>query len=140
MKNEKQFKRATSNKMIAGVCAGIGEYFDIDPTIVRIAFVFFTLFGGSGVVAYIILWILLPEVEESTQVEQNINLENVADDQSKAQTSASTWIAVILIGLGGYFLLRNLGLTFSIFDVVSFRDIVPIALIVGGIYLFSRTR
>lgn len=47
--------------MIAGVCAGVAEYFDIDPTIVRIAFAFSLIFVGFGFWAYIIAWIIMPE-------------------------------------------------------------------------------
>ncbi|MFP4362537.1 MAG: PspC domain-containing protein [Spirochaetia bacterium] len=49
------------NRVIAGVCGGIGEYFGIDANLVRIGLVFFALAGGSGILAYVIAWILLPE-------------------------------------------------------------------------------
>lgn len=57
-------QRLTRSKhgMIAGVCAGIADYFDLDPSIVRIAYIalsFFTVF--AGVIAYIILWIVIPK-------------------------------------------------------------------------------
>lgn len=51
------------NKMIAGVCAGIAEYFSIDPTLIRLAWVVFCALGGSGVLAYIIAAIIIPEQE-----------------------------------------------------------------------------
>jgi len=47
-------------RMIAGVCSGLGEYFEIDPVLVRIAFVVLTVLGGAGIVAYIVLWIIMP--------------------------------------------------------------------------------
>ena len=47
--------------MIAGVCGGIAEYFNVDPTLVRIAWVLFTGLGGAGIIAYIIAWIIVPE-------------------------------------------------------------------------------
>jgi phage shock protein PspC (stress-responsive transcriptional regulator) len=58
----KPLTRSTSNRMIAGVCAGLGEYFHIDPTIVRLLFVlaFFTGFGGIAIV-YLIMAIVVPE-------------------------------------------------------------------------------
>lgn len=49
------------NKMIAGVCGGIAEYFSIDPTLIRLAWVLFCALGGSGVLAYIIAAIIIPE-------------------------------------------------------------------------------
>ena len=47
--------------MIAGVCGGIAEYFEVDPTLVRLAWVFFSFAGGAGLLAYIIAWIIVPE-------------------------------------------------------------------------------
>ncbi|MBR1970691.1 MAG: PspC domain-containing protein [Clostridia bacterium] len=48
-------------KKLCGVCAGIAEYFEIDPTLVRLAWVAFTLLGGSGVIAYIVAAIVMPK-------------------------------------------------------------------------------
>jgi phage shock protein C len=47
--------------MLAGVCGGLAEYFSVDPTLVRLAAVIFTLAGGSGILAYLIAWIVVPE-------------------------------------------------------------------------------
>ena len=68
--NYKPLTRSTSNRMIAGVCAGLGEYLGIDPTIVRLltVLVFFTGFGGIALV-YIIMAIVVPE-QTATQGEQ----------------------------------------------------------------------
>jgi phage shock protein C len=68
--NYKQLTRSTSNRMIAGVCAGLGEYLGMDPTIVRLLTVlaFFTGFGGIALV-YIIMAIVVPE-QTTTQSEQ----------------------------------------------------------------------
>ena len=52
--------RAEEGKMIAGVCAGRAEYFAIDPTLVRLAWVLFCALGGSGVLAYIICALIIP--------------------------------------------------------------------------------
>lgn len=57
----RRLTRSATDKRIAGVCGGIGEYFDIDPTIVRILFVLAALLGGPGIIAYIVLWIVLPK-------------------------------------------------------------------------------
>ena len=59
MKNKKLYKSNT-DKQLDGVCAGIAEYFDIDPTVVRLAWVIFSLCGGSGILAYIICDIVIP--------------------------------------------------------------------------------
>ena len=59
--NGKKLYRKTENKMLAGVCSGIADYFDIDPTLVRLGWVLFSLLGGSGLLAYIIAAIIIPE-------------------------------------------------------------------------------
>jgi len=59
---EKRLFRSKKNRMIAGVCGGIGEYFDVDPTLIRLLWVLITLFSlGAGVIAYIIACIIIPE-------------------------------------------------------------------------------
>ena len=60
-KHIKRLYRSKKNRIIAGVCGGIGEYFNIDPTIIRLLWVLFTLLGGSGIIAYIVAWIIIPE-------------------------------------------------------------------------------
>ena len=57
----KRLYRSVSNRMLSGVCGGIGEYFDIDPTLVRLAWVILTCFGGAGIWAYIIAAIIIPK-------------------------------------------------------------------------------
>lgn len=58
----KQFK-LSSNKKLAGVCGGVAEYFNIDPTIVRIIWLLAVVCCGIGLLAYIICWILMPKGE-----------------------------------------------------------------------------
>ena len=57
----KSLTRSATDRKLAGVCGGIGEYFGVDPTMVRIGWVVFCLLGGSGVLAYILCAILMPE-------------------------------------------------------------------------------
>ncbi|MDP7116636.1 MAG: PspC domain-containing protein [Candidatus Woesearchaeota archaeon] len=62
MVKDKKLFRSSDNRMVAGVCAGVGEYFNIDPTVVRVGWVIFTLLSfGVGVLAYIAAWIIIPE-------------------------------------------------------------------------------
>ncbi|QSX06274.1 PspC domain-containing protein [Sedimentibacter sp. zth1] len=58
---EKQLRRSSTNKKLAGVCGGIAEYFNIDPTLVRLGWVLFAFFAGGGIIAYIIALIVMPE-------------------------------------------------------------------------------
>lgn len=58
--NGKRLYRSESNRMLCGVCAGIAEYFNIDPTLIRLAWALFCVLGGSGVLAYILAAIIIP--------------------------------------------------------------------------------
>ena len=59
--NEKKLYKSNTDKKIAGVCGGIAEYFNIDSTLVRLGWVVFSLLGGSGLLAYIIAAIIMPD-------------------------------------------------------------------------------
>jgi phage shock protein PspC (stress-responsive transcriptional regulator) len=60
--NYKQLTRSLSNRMIAGVCAGLGEYLNIDPTVVRLLFILGFFLTGPGIlIAYLIMAIIVPE-------------------------------------------------------------------------------
>ena len=58
---DKKLYLSETNKKLGGVCGGIGEYLGIDPTIIRLAWVIFALAGGSGLLAYIIAWMIIPK-------------------------------------------------------------------------------
>ncbi len=58
---EKRLVRNVQDKKIAGVCAGLADYLDMDQTLVRAIWILFTLLGGSGILAYLILWLIMPE-------------------------------------------------------------------------------
>lgn len=60
-KDYRKLFKSNTNRMLCGVCGGIGEYFKIDPTLVRILWVVFCMCGGSGLIAYIIAAIIIPE-------------------------------------------------------------------------------
>jgi phage shock protein C len=57
----KPLSRSRTNRKIAGVCAGFAEYLDLDPTLVRILWIMLVIFGGCGLLAYLIAWIIMPE-------------------------------------------------------------------------------
>lgn len=56
----KKLTLSSSDRKIAGVCGGIGEYLGVDPTLIRILWIFFGLVVGSGILAYLIAWIVIP--------------------------------------------------------------------------------
>jgi phage shock protein PspC (stress-responsive transcriptional regulator) len=116
--------------MIAGVCGGLAKYFSVDATIVRLVFLLLLFLGGSGFLLYLILWIITPDdlrTGTSTQETVQTNTQELAQTardfgQSAgqavgsssgdvAQTAARNGpliFAVILIGLGVWFLVQNL--------------------------------
>ena len=57
---QKKLYRSKSNRMVAGVCAGVAEYFNIDPTVVRLGWALISAFAGAGIIAYIAAAIIMP--------------------------------------------------------------------------------
>ena len=62
---KKKLYKSNTEKKLDGVCGGIAEYFDVDPTVIRLAWVIFSLCGGSGLIAYIICAIIMPRKPEN---------------------------------------------------------------------------
>jgi phage shock protein PspC (stress-responsive transcriptional regulator) len=79
--------RDTDHRMIGGVCAGMGSYWNMDPWIVRLIFVGMTIFGGLGLLIYLILYIVLPEAKTTSQkIEMKgepVNIHNIKDSVKK---------------------------------------------------------
>jgi len=57
----KRLMRDENNKLVAGVCSGLGNYFNVDPVLVRLAFILAVLLFGFGILPYILLWIIMPK-------------------------------------------------------------------------------
>ena len=88
----KKLKRSENEKMIAGVCGGLGEYLGIDPTIVRLIFVLLVLTGSLGLWLYLIMWIVVPS-EGGRAVAKPISSQT---DVAKDDTSAADAPPVVL--------------------------------------------
>jgi phage shock protein C len=58
--NTKKLMRSSNNKMIAGVCGGLADYLNLDPTVVRLIFMLLFFLGGHGLLVYLILWLVMP--------------------------------------------------------------------------------
>lgn len=58
---EKRLARSRKNRIIGGVCGGIAEYLGIDPTVVRLIWAVTTLFWGTGIILYLLMWVVIPE-------------------------------------------------------------------------------
>lgn len=69
---ERKLERTTDGRIIAGVCSGFGRYFGIDANIIRVLLVVVTVFGGAGVLAYALAWMLIPEEGRPTSMVQDL--------------------------------------------------------------------
>ena len=70
MSNEiKRLYRSRDERMLGGVCGGLAEYLHTDPTLIRVLFVLFALAGGPGIIAYLIMWIIVPLELSDTELE-----------------------------------------------------------------------
>lgn len=136
----KQLYRSEKNRVIAGVCAGLAEYFNLDPVIVRIFAVLITLFGGSGVLLYFILWIVIPtESAVGKKSENNIknNVEEIKDTtKSVVGKNSHMWAGVLFVSLGLIFLFNN----FGIFHFLNIGKLWPILLVALGLIILSRSK
>ena len=65
----KKLFKSTSDKKLCGVCGGIAEYFNLDPTVIRIAWIIFSCLGGSGLLAYLICAIVMPRKPDYVEVD-----------------------------------------------------------------------
>jgi phage shock protein PspC (stress-responsive transcriptional regulator) len=125
--------------MIGGVCSGIAEYFDTDPTLIRLALVLLFFAGGVGVLAYIVAWIIVPQ---RPLIATKTSPESQPDQSESAQLSESIEevnkprfiLGIVLIVLGGLFLLGSL----NIWHWFSFFRLWPIILIIIGVMIITK--
>ena len=135
---KKRLFRSNSDKMISGVCAGVGEYFDLDPSLMRLAFVLITFAtGGGGILAYIVAAIVVPERPEGYTYEANQEQE-VYDENGNpvgdryTQKKTKQIIGIVLLAFGGMLLLDNL---FAWFD----KGVIWAVIVIGvGGYLLLK--
>jgi phage shock protein C len=68
---KKRLYRLQYGRLVAGVCTGLGDYFGIDPTLVRLAFVLLTFIGGFGALLYLCAWIVIPDETDGTSIAES---------------------------------------------------------------------
>jgi phage shock protein C len=137
--------RSSRDRVVGGVCAGLGIYFRISPVLVRVSFIALTILGGIGVLLYLMLWIVVPSDLQAGQrpemivaanaVEIGQSVQEMARDGHGAMAGRSAvhrqrtiWVAVALIVVGGAWLV---GTAFQI----NLMGMWPLALIALGIGL-----
>lgn len=146
-KIEKRLLRDSKNKILAGVAAGIANYFEIDPNIIRLLFIVLAVFGGSGILIYLLLWLLLPTDGSKTVEGKDTFKENVQQmkeavqefakeikkeahhDEGEKKGKSQQSLGIILVVVGLIFLLTNLGLL----DFYVMQKLWPVLLIFLGI-------
>ncbi len=144
----KKLYRSRKNKSLAGVCGGIAEFFGIDPTIVRIVWLITIFLGGTGVVAYIIAAIIIPEKKfdnydtnydtkkESRDEEEYANKYDPNEWRETSNFDADKNKKILGIGLvifGGI-------LFFKEFVHLDMKIILPVAFILGGMAIIYKGR
>lgn len=117
-----RLRRSRDDKIIAGVCGGLGRYLGVDPVLVRIAFVVLALAGGGGVLLYVAAWILVPEEREGESLGQG----RPSSAETLRLIFGGTLIAVGAIAL--------LGVSFPLL----WKYIWPLALIVIGLAIIVQ--
>lgn len=136
----RRLERSRANRVVAGVCGGLGEYLDIDATFVRVAMVILAFVGGIGVLVYIVLLVLMPLPGENAvfgpaTATSAPSVPAVADPAAVERRRGA--VGILLVGLGALFLLGNLGL----FRGLDWKYIWPLAVIALGVLLIAqRTR
>lgn len=139
METTDRLYRSTTDKVIGGVCGGLGTYLNLDPVVVRILFVLLAVFGGSGVLVYIILWIVIPEQkytfgtkvgeeEIGINVNPGVGADPIVSDRRK---NSSLIAGIALIAFGLLFLLDRL------IPMYDLWDFWPLLLIAAGVLLIK---
>ena len=147
----KKIYRKTDDCIIAGVCGGLSDYFEIDETLVRVIFVLLAIGGGSGILIYLVLWLIIPKVgQKDKKIDWEENVKEFANDVSnKAKTVAKefkkeikvekikpekrqgSFLGLLLILWGGILLVNKL-----VPELIEWDYVWPAILIVLGGYLF----
>jgi phage shock protein C len=134
-------KRSTNDKKIAGVCGGLGKYFNLDSNLIRILFVLFAFNFGMTIILYLALWFILPEDNDSipnndTNIDQNNSDQSneiIVEKPEKITKDTEKKIGIILIVTGTFFLIINL-------VEISFKYLLPSILIVIGLILMFGSK
>jgi len=142
----RRLERSRTNRVIAGVCGGLGEYLDIDATFVRVAMVVLTLVGGVGILVYIVLLVLMPLPGEAPMFGPSTGATAVSGDTAVTTSSAVDpesaerrryAVGILLVAVGAIFFLGNLG----VFRGLDWKYIWPLVIIALGVFLIAqRTR
>ncbi len=158
----KKLYRSQTDKIIAGVAGGLGQFFELDASLLRLVFILTTMLGGSGLVVYLVLWLVLPQEDQLEVGSQEVIKKNVKEMEAKARAAVKTikeqakkksgqqqkepvvesvikesrsgkyWLGIGLIIFGLIFFLENLGL-------FNFAQFWPLVLVLLGLMVAFRS-
>ncbi len=135
---KKKLYRSSRGKVIAGVCTGLGEYFEIDPVLIRALFIIALFSGGIGIMLYIVLWVIMPTEETALSPQPSSEPSELSETDESVfceKHKGTVVTGLVLVGLGTFFLIREL------FPMLSFKYMLPIILIaIGIIIVFNALR
>ncbi len=137
---EKKLRRDNRDKMIGGVASGIANYFQLDVTWVRVAFALASIFGGSGLWVYLILWIAVPKEKVSAYnyTDYRSDKEPIAESLAARNKSSVNFIVGLMLVVGGvYFLLMEFDMLPYWFE---FRKLWPIVVIAIGLTILLKAK
>lgn len=137
--NEARLTRSETDKMLAGVCGGLATYIGIDSVLVRAAFVILLFASGIGFPIYMILWFIMPSEETADKPNAEIIQENIEEMGKTVSSSMNRFgrpgtVGAVLVILGAYFLLNELGLL----GWLSSGLFWPLLIIAFGVFLLVR--
>ncbi len=119
--------RSRRHRVIGGVCGGLAQYFAADVSVIRLAWVLFSLLGGAGIVLYLLAWIIIPERQAHSR--QGVHEEPAYEVDHAERTRL---VGIILVAVGAYLLLER---------VISIRvTLWPLLLVLGGVALLMSGR
>lgn len=137
--------RSTTDKMVGGVCGGMGAFLGIDPVFIRLLFVVLLFGSDFGFILYLLLWIIIPEEGKAYGFKEDSlgdRVKSMGDDIQQAVTQphpqAGLILGIGLIVIGGFLFLDKLNLAWLRW--VDLDILWPLLLIVGGIVLLFRKR
>lgn len=131
----KRIYRSQNDRILSGVCGGFADYFSVDPSLVRLVWIFFTLFGGSGLLAYIFAMIIIPDEVEKIRVNRN-QMSILKNDKTILWGALLVFVGLILF-FQHYELLR---IAWSQYWDSGINLILAIAILGFGVYLLYSKR